>query len=94
MVDREKRHLFKRGFLNQIAGIVAGFQQGMAAAERKAEFDKFFETDESCYALSLAYPDDLLMETARIYGIPTEGLEKKEIVKALFLREGGHEYRF
>jgi hypothetical protein len=94
MVDREKRYLFKGGFLKQIAGIAAGFREGMAAAERKADFDRFFETDESCYALALAYPDDLLLETARMHGIPTEGLEKKEIVKALFLREGGHEYRF
>jgi hypothetical protein len=94
MVDRAKRHLCRGGFLNELAVIVAGFREGMAEAQSRAEFDRFFETDESCYALVLAYPDDLLLETARLHGIPTEGRERKEIVKALFLREGGHAYRF
>ena len=94
MVDREKRDLFRSGFLKQFAAVVSGFQEGMAMAERKADFERFFETDESCYALTLAYPDDLLFETARIHGIPTEGLDKKEIVKALFMLKGHHDYRF
>jgi hypothetical protein len=94
MIDRNRRQFFKRGLLKQLAGIVAGFQDGMAKADRKDSFERFFESDESCYALTLAYPDDLLLETAKLNGIETEGRDKKDIVKELFLKKGGDEYRF
>jgi hypothetical protein len=94
MIDRNRRQFFKRGLLKQLAGIVAGFQDGMATADRKDSFERFFESDESCYALTLAYPDDLLLETAKLNGIETEGRDKKDIVKELFLKKGGDEYRF
>lgn len=94
MIDRNRRQFFKRGLLKQLAGIVAGFQDGMATADRKDSFERFFESDESCYALTLAYPDDLLLETAKLSGIETEGRDKKDIVKELFLKKGGDEYRF
>jgi hypothetical protein len=94
MVDKDKRLFFKGGILKQLAGIVAGFQEGMAVAERKETFERYFESDESCYALTLAYPDDLLIETAKLHGIKTEGRDKKDIVKELFVRQGGDAYRF
>ena len=55
-------------------------------------FERYFESYDSSYALTLAYPDDLLLETARRHGIETEGREKNEIVKELFKKHGGHEY--
>jgi hypothetical protein len=94
MQDKSRRQFFKTGFLEQIAKITAGFREGMAVAERKECFERFFESDESCYALALAYPDDLVMETARLHGIETKGREKKDIVRELFLKKGGNEYRF
>ncbi len=94
MIDRNRRQFFKRGLLKQLAGIVAGFQEGVATADRRDSFERFFESDESCYALTLAYPDDLLLETAKLHGIETEGRDKKDIVKELFLKKGGDEYRF
>ena len=94
MIDKNRRWFFKRVLLKQVAGIMAGFQEGMEAAGRKHDFDRFFESDESCYALTLAYPDDLLLETAKRYGIETEGRDKKEIVRELFLKQGGNDYRF
>lgn len=94
MIDRNRRQFFKRGLLKQLAGIVVGFQDGMATADRRDSFERFFESDESCYALTLAYPDDLLLETAKSHGIETEGRDKKDIVKELFLKKGGDEYRF
>jgi hypothetical protein len=94
MVDKSKRIFFKQGLLKQAAGIVAGFEEGKTAIERRNEFDKFFESDESCYALTMAYPEELLLDTARLHGIETEGRDKKEIVKELFLKQGGHAYRF
>jgi hypothetical protein len=94
MVDKHKRRFFRQGLLKQVAGIVAGFQEGMETADHRAEFERFFESDESCYALTLAYPDDLLLETAKLHGIETDGRDKKEIVKELFLKQGGDAYRF
>jgi hypothetical protein len=94
MIDKNKRQFFKQGILKQVAGIEAGFKEGMAAADRKNEFERFFESDESCYALTLAYPDDMLLETAELHGIKTEGRDKKEIVKELFVKQGGDAYRF
>ena len=94
MIDKDRRRFFKRGLLKHVAGIVAGFQEGVATADRKDSFERFFESDESCYALTLAYPDDLLLETAKLHGIETEGRDKKDIVKELFLKKGGDEYRF
>ncbi len=94
MIDKNRRHFFKRGLLRQVAEIVAGFQEGVATADRRDSFERFFESDESCYALTLAYPDDLLLETAKLHGIETEGRDKKDIVKELFLKKGGDEYRF
>ena len=90
MIDESKRQFFKRGFLGKIAGIVAGFQEGVAEVERKEEFDHFFDSYESCYALVLAYPDDILLETARKEGVAVEGREKIDIVKELFIKKGGY----
>lgn len=90
MIDESKRQFFKRGFLGQISGIVAGFQEGVAEVERKEEFDRFFDSYESCYALVLAYPDDILLETARKEGVAVEGREKIDIVKELFIKKGGY----
>jgi hypothetical protein len=38
--------------------------------------------------LTLAYPDDILMETARLEGIEIAGREKSAIVRELFLKKG------
>ncbi|BBO77228.1 hypothetical protein DSCW_46450 [Desulfosarcina widdelii] len=66
-----------------------GFEDGLEEARQKAEFDQFFDSYESSYALTLAYPDDILLETARKYDIETEGRPKKDIVKELFIKKGG-----
>jgi len=94
MVDQNKRNFFRRGWLRQVGKIVSGFQEGMQQADQKIAFDRYFESYDSSYALTLAYPDDLLLETARQYGIETEGREKNEIVKELFKKHGGGEYGF
>ncbi len=94
MVDINKRNFFRRGLLRQVGKICAGFQEGIQEAEPKTAFDRYFESYDSSYALTLAYPDDLLMETARLHGIETEGREKNEIVKELFKKHGDREYGF
>lgn len=66
-----------------------GFEDGLEEARQKAEFDQFFDSYESSYALTLAYPDDILLETARKYDIETEDRPKNDIVKELFIKKGG-----
>ena len=94
MVDQNKRFFFRRGWLRQVGEIVSGFQEGVQEVEQESAFDRYFETYDSSYALTLAYPDDLLLETARQHGIETEGREKNEIVKELFNKHGGEGYGF
>jgi hypothetical protein len=94
MVDQNKRNFFRRVLLRQVGEIVSGFQEGMQQADQEIAFDRYFESYDSSYALTLAYPDDLLLETARRHGIETEGREKSEIVKELFKKHGGGEYGF
>ncbi|MEN8781583.1 MAG: hypothetical protein ABF292_10755 [Desulfobacterales bacterium] len=89
MVDRDRRHFFTKCLTRQIGKIVQGFEAGVAEARRKEEFDKFFSSYESSYALTLAYPDDILIETAQRNGIATEGRDKNDIVKELFVKKGG-----
>jgi hypothetical protein len=93
-MDRSKRKFLKHFFRDQLAGVIEGVREGMQAAEQKAAFDRYFDSYESSYALTLAYPDEILLETARRHGIKTEGRGKNEIVKELFLKHGGDEYRF
>jgi len=93
-MNRSKRNFLKHFFRDQLASVIGGLREGMQAADQKAEFDRYFDSYESSYALTLAYPDDILLETARRHGIETEGREKNEIVKELFLEHGGDEYRF
>ena len=85
MVDQSKRDFCKHYFLRQVGGILSGFQEGV----QEDEFDRYFDSYDSSYALTLAYPDDILLETARQYGIETAGREKKDIVKELFKKAGG-----
>jgi hypothetical protein len=94
MVDQNKRNFFRRGLLRQVGEIISGFQEGMQEADQESAFDRYFESYDSSYALTLAYPDDMLLETARQHGIETEGREKNEIVKELFKKHGGREYGF
>ena len=94
MVDKDKRNFLKRYFLDQMSEVICGFQEGARTADQKTTFESYFDSYESSYALTLAYPDDILLETARRQGIETEGREKAEIIKELFNKRGGDEYRF
>ena len=90
MADAGRRDFLKRYFIRQVGEIVSGFNAGVREAEKAEAFDSFFDSYESSYALTLAYPDDILMDTARAHGIETEGREKKDIVKELFKKHGGY----
>ena len=89
MADESKRLFFPR-YLRQLMGeVIAAYEEGVKEVNRKTDFERFFESDESSAALTLAYPDDILMETARREGIEITGRKKSDIVKELFLKKGG-----
>ena len=90
MFDSSKRLFCKSYFFQQCHQIVEGFGEGLKNAQESQEFDDFFGSYESSYALTLAYPDDILLDTADQLGIETEGREKNEIVKELFKKHGGY----
>jgi hypothetical protein len=89
MTRNSRRDFLGKYFLHQAGRCLRGFEEGLSEARQKADFDKFFESYESSYALTLAYPDDILLETARQYGIATENRSKQAIVKELFIKKGG-----
>jgi hypothetical protein len=94
-MDKSKREFCKKYFLQQAVNIAAGFKDGVRAAKEKEDFESFFDSYESSYALTLAYPDEILLDTARKFGVETEGREKKDIIKELFKKkQDGREYRF
>ena len=85
MADRTRRRFLGKYFLNQIGRCLRGFEEGLDEAGQENELDKFFESDESSYALTLAYPDEILLETAKNKGIVVANRSKREIVKELIL---------
>jgi hypothetical protein len=89
-VDKSKRTFCKGYFFRQIENVVERFGEGYKEAQQSLAFDDFFQSYDSSYALTLAYPDDILIETAHQHGIDTEGREKNEIVKELFEKYGGY----
>ena len=89
MTDQSRRAFF-RGFVEEtLARTLGAFQSGLEEKRREEDLEAFFSSYESSYALSLNYPDDIILESARMAGIPTEGREKIEIVKDLFLQQRG-----
>ncbi len=90
MTDNSRRQFLSKYFLHKVGRCLQGFEEGLEEARQKAEFDQFFDSYESSYALTLAYPDDILLETARNFGIETENRSKKDIVKELFIKQGGY----
>ncbi len=92
MVDKSKRTFCRRYFIEQVGKVVKGFGEGVKEAQENLAFDEFFDSYDSSYALTLAYPDDILMATAQQHGIDTEGREKNEIVKELFEKHGGYHH--
>jgi hypothetical protein len=89
-MDNGRRDFFTRFFSEQAGKTLAGFRAGVREARAEADFEAFFSDYESSYALTLAYPDDILLETARKEGINIEGREKIDIVKDLFIKKGGY----
>lgn len=89
MVDESRRSFLGNLFKEVVKDSVAAFEYGCEKAQEEKDFEDFFSSYESSYALTLCYPDDILMETARNAGIECEGREKIDIVKDLFRKKEG-----
>jgi len=90
MHDPGKRSFFRDFFKETVIKPIAAFQSGMQEVDTDNSLDEFFESYESSYALTLNYPDDILIETARMEGISVEGREKIDIVRELIKKKGGY----
>lgn len=86
MTDNGRRAFLSKYFLHQVGRCLRGFEHGIDESRKADNFEKFFESDESSYALTLAYPDEILLETAKNYGIDIDGRSKREIVRELMLK--------
>ncbi|MCF8033208.1 MAG: hypothetical protein K9K66_11695 [Desulfarculaceae bacterium] len=86
MSDQSRRGFF-RDLLRQGAKTVSAFNEGREEQRLKQERDAFFGSYESSYALTLC-EDELLIETAQMAGIETEGKERLDIAKELFALQG------
>ena len=84
MVDIQRR-LFFRDAVRQIGRSLGSLRQDLAAPGEPAEED-FFASYESSYALTLAYPDDLVLDAAQRAGIDTQGKDKGQIMRELFAK--------
>jgi hypothetical protein len=88
MVDLQKRNFFRRLFRETVGKAWTEFERGLEEAQNKEKLDSFFKSYESSYALTLNYPDDILIESARLEGIDVEGRDKLEIARELFEKKG------
>ena len=86
MADNSRRQFLTKYFLNQVGRCLRGFEDGVDKVRQEGDFESFFESDESSYALTLAYPDEILIETAKNFGIDTENRSKREIGRELMLK--------
>jgi hypothetical protein len=85
MTDQSKRLILPH-IMKYVGEVVGNFEEGVKEARQKAALDDFFESDEARTAF---LSDDILLETARIEGIETQGREMIDIAKELFLKKGG-----
>ena len=86
MAGSDRRNFF-RDLLRQGAKTVAAFHEGVEEAKQRQERKAFFDSYESSYALTLC-EDALMMESAQLAGIETEGRDRLEIARELFEKQG------
>ncbi len=89
MRQGSRREFFTRYLTRELSRVAGSFQEGLKEAREKAEFDRFFESYENSYSLTLAEPEELLLESARQAGIPVEGRDRREVVRDLWLQQRG-----
>jgi hypothetical protein len=86
VADQSRRGFF-RDLLRQGARTVAAFNEGREEMRLRQEREAFFSSYESSYAMTLC-EDEVLLDSARMAGIETEGRDRLEIAKELFDLQG------
>ena len=86
-MEKGRRSFLKNCLVDILRETVSGFNAGVQESTDRQMLDDFFESYESSYALTLNYPDDILLETARMEGIETEGREKIDIVRDMMSKK-------
>lgn len=89
-IDNGRRQFMTGYPLLHTFRIFESFKVGIRESEQREELDQFFKTYETSYALTLAYPDELILASARKCGIETENRNKSDIIKDLFMQKGGY----
>ncbi|MBZ0154850.1 MAG: hypothetical protein K8I29_01375 [Alphaproteobacteria bacterium] len=79
-----RRSSFLYDLGREIGSVIKSFEEGKEEVAKAYEKCDFFSSYETSYSLTLAYPDDILVESARRMGIDVEGREKLAIVKEMF----------
>jgi hypothetical protein len=87
-VDRTKRLFFRNLFRSVAQSAVDGYRIADEKIREEEDLDRFFESYESSSALTLNYPDEILIESARLEGIEVEGRDKLDIVRDMFRKRG------
>ena len=88
-VEEGRRHFLKNFVREMTKEAVTGYQEAETRDRERESFEEFFGSYESSYALTLNYPDEILLESARNEGIEVENREKIDIVREMFLKKGG-----
>ncbi len=71
---------------NEIHDLVVEMKKEIISDEDFNFLRDFFENYERSYSLSLAYPEELWRVTAENAGINTEGKERLQLAKEVFLK--------
>jgi hypothetical protein len=79
------------GLCRELGRLAKSFKDGTADVEPAWETLDFFSSYETSYSLTLAYPDDILIESARHMGIAVEGRNKIAIVREMLEKSAEQE---
>lgn len=85
MHDQGRRSFFS-DLLREGAKALAQFHDTMEEARQEVQAKKYFDTYESSYALTLC-EEELMLDSARLAGIETEGRDRNEIARELFAKQ-------
>lgn len=86
MTDQGRRSFFS-DLLRQGAKAIAEIRGSMEEAREEAQAEKYFDSYQSSYALTLC-EEELMLDSARLAGIETEGRDRNQIAKELFAKQG------
>lgn len=85
MHDQGRRSFFN-DLLREGAKALVQFRSTIEEAKEEAQAKKYFDTYESSYALTLC-EEELMLDSARLAGIETEGRDRNEIARELFAKQ-------